>query len=149
MPFSAPLADCAAPFAPFVAAGEPWACALVVCAGGFCDENLELMLDIHELRRRTLFWSGGVKLPDFSTLPRLSSVGRFVGIFCGGVVGAPEGCCATSFCALGAEVGAVVGSWRCLSAVLLRGREGRPPCEDVLGGASRVRPGEDGACWRW
>jgi hypothetical protein len=33
-----------------------------------------------------------------------------------------------------------------LSLVLLRGREGSPPCEDVLGGASRVRPGDDGAC---
>lgn len=30
-----------------------------------------------------------------------------------------------------------------------RGRVGSPPCEDVLGGASRVSPGEDGACWRW
>jgi hypothetical protein len=81
MPFSAPLADGVAPLAPFVAAGDPWACACVVCAGGFCDENLELMLDIHELRRKVLLWSGGVKLPAFSTLPRLSSAGRLVGIF--------------------------------------------------------------------
>lgn len=29
------------------------------------------------------------------------------------------------------------------------GRVGRPPCEDVLGGPSRVNPGDEGACWRW
>lgn len=29
------------------------------------------------------------------------------------------------------------------------GRVGRPPCDDVFGGASLVSPGEDGACWRW
>lgn len=26
---------------------------------------------------------------------------------------------------------------------------GRPPCEDVLGGASLGPPGDEGACWRW
>jgi hypothetical protein len=24
-----------------------------------------------------------------------------------------------------------------------------PPCDDVFGGASLVRPGDEGACWRW
>jgi hypothetical protein len=82
MPLRAPLADGEAPFAPLVAAaGDPWACVCVVCAGGFCDENLELMLLIHELRREGLFESGGVTLPGLSVLPRLSSAGRFEGIF--------------------------------------------------------------------
>jgi hypothetical protein len=81
MPLSAPLADGVDPFAPLAAAGDPWACACVVWAGGFCDENLELMLLIQELRRKLLFESGGVRLPGFSVLPRLSSAGRLVGIF--------------------------------------------------------------------
>jgi hypothetical protein len=45
------------------------------------------MLDIHELLRILPLESGGVTLPGFSVLPRLSSVGRFAGIFWGGVVG--------------------------------------------------------------
>jgi hypothetical protein len=58
----------------------------VVAAGEFCDENLELMLEIHEFLREPGLESGGVTLPGcFSELERPSSVGRFAGIFCAGV----------------------------------------------------------------
>ena len=77
MPFSAPLADGDVFVVPLAAAGEPWAWACVVCAGEFCDENLELMLFIHELRRELFLESGGVvPLPFLSVLTRLSSAGR-------------------------------------------------------------------------
>lgn len=82
MPFNAPLADDVEFVAPLAIAGDPWACASVVCAGEFCDENLELMLVIHEFRRELVLESGGVlPLASFSVLPRLSNVGRFKGIF--------------------------------------------------------------------
>jgi hypothetical protein len=69
------------------------------------------------------------------------------------VAGAPEGGCDTGFCA-GDVAADVVGSgrlwwWWCLSRSSWRGRVGRPPCEDVLGGVSLVNPGDEGACWRW
>lgn len=51
------------------------------------------MLDIQELRRKLLFESGGVRLPDFSVLPRDSSAGRLEGIFGGGVVATDGGAC--------------------------------------------------------
>ena len=57
----------------------------VVCAGGFCDENLELILEIHELRRELPFGSGGV-VPLLGSLPRLSIAGRLAAIFCGAEV---------------------------------------------------------------
>jgi hypothetical protein len=41
------------------------------------------MLDIHELRRELVFESGGVVPPFLVSLPRLSIVGRFGGIFWG------------------------------------------------------------------
>jgi hypothetical protein len=86
MPFRAPLAEGAVLVAPLAAAGDPWAWVCVVCAGEFCDENFELMLFIHELRRELFFDSGGVvPLTFLSVLPRLSSAGRFGGIFWGGV----------------------------------------------------------------
>ena len=44
------------------------------------------MLDIHEFRRELDLESGGVRLPNFSELPRLRTPGRFVGIFCAGDV---------------------------------------------------------------
>ena len=44
---------------------------------------MELILEIHELRRDEAFESGGVVLGTFSALPRLSIVGRLVGIFWG------------------------------------------------------------------
>jgi len=145
MPFRAPLAEGDALAVPLAAAGEPWAWVCVVAAGEFCDENLELMLFIHELRRELFFASGGVvPLPFLSVLPRPSSAGRF-GIFCGGV-----GPAAAAGGGRGGDaglVGAGVGSLFCCSS--WRGLAGRPPCDDVLGGASLVRPGDEGACWRW
>jgi hypothetical protein len=110
---------------------------------------LELMLFIHEFRREPLFESGGVvPVAFFSVLPRLSSAGRF-GAIRGGVVAvelavdmAEEG--------RGGDAGrmaAGVGSWTCCSSG--RGLVGMPPCDDVFGGASLLRPGDDGACWRW
>jgi len=132
---------------PFAGAGEPWAWVCVVWAGGFCDENLELILDIHDVLRILPLESGGVKLPGLSALPRPSSVGRLGGIFWGGVVGLGCEFCAAGFWGAGTveDAGAslVVGtaSWW--------GWAGRPPCDDVFGGASLVRPGEEGACWRW
>lgn len=143
MPLSAPLAEGEGGVAPFVAACDPWAWACVVCAGEFCDENLELILVIHEFRRELVLVSGGVvPLPPFSVLPRLSNAGRFglAGIFCGGVVaatGAGRGGDA-GLCTDGA------GSVRCCSSGWAR--EGSPPCDEVFGGASLVRPGDDGAC---
>lgn len=146
MPFRAPLAEGVVLFAPLVGAGEPWACACVVCAGEFWDENLELILVIHEFRRELVLPSGGV-VPDLSLLLRPSRAGRFGGVFRGGVAvagstagareGGDEGCCGCGG----------VASWCCWPFWF--GRDGRPPCDDVLGGASRVRPGDEGACWRW
>lgn len=155
MPLSAPFADGVVPFAPLVGAGDPWAWARVVWAGGFCEPNFELMLFIHELRRDGLFESGGVVPPfSFSVLPRLSSVGRF-GTFCGGVVaafcGSCGGDCDAGFSTAGAGANVVLSARPLLGVECSSwcGLDGRPPCEDVLGGASRVSPGEDGACGRW
>jgi hypothetical protein len=152
MPLSAPLAEGVVPLVPLLGAGDPWACARVVWAGGFCELNFELMLFIHELRREGLLESGGVVPPfSFSVLLRLSSVGR-LGTFCGGVVAAFWGGCGAGcdagFCTAGAGAGTFVISTGPLLGVWGSswcGRVGRPPCEDVLGGASRVSPGEDGA----
>lgn len=134
-------------------AGDPWACAWVVWAGEFCDENLELMLDIHEFRRELPFASGGVRPPllFFSELPRLSNAGRFVGIFWGGVVAVEGGGGDVGVCTAGAGVGVGEGDGGGLASCCSswRGLAGRPPCDDVLGGASLVRPGDEGACWRW
>jgi hypothetical protein len=122
------------PFVPLVGAGEPWACACVVWAGEFCDENLELKLDIHEFLRDGDLNSGGVTLPGLSGAARPSMFGRFVGIFC-------------------ADVGGVVaddGKEDCWTAGagsgVLRSAWGRPPCDDVRGRVSFGRPGDDGAC---
>lgn len=92
IPFRAPFADAVVLFVPLVGADEPWACACVVCAGEFCDENLELMLVIQELRREFVLPSGGV-LPVLSVLLRPSKTGRLLGIFWGAeaVVGSTEG----------------------------------------------------------
>lgn len=118
----------------------------MVCAGEFCDENFELMLFIHELRRELFFESGGVvPLAFLSALPRLSSAGRFGGIFWGGVA-----LDAAAGGGRGGDAGlavAGVGSGICCSS--WRGLAGMPPCDDVFGGASLVRPGDEGACWRW
>ena len=116
----------------------------VVCAGGFCDENLELILEIHELRRELPFGSGGV-VPLLGSLPRLSIAGRLGAIFCGAEVADDAGTGAGGEAArwtIGALpwLGVVVG-WP--------SSEGSPPWEDVLGGASLVSPGDDGACVRW
>ena len=54
----------------------------MTCPGEFCDENLELMLEIHEFLREPALESGGVTLPGFSAVERLSRFGRFAGIFC-------------------------------------------------------------------
>lgn len=140
------------PFAPFAAAGDPWAWVCVVCAGGFWDENLELMLEIHELRREPDLESGGV-VPFFVSLPRLSIVGRLgAGIFWGVEVawfaraGASAGAGGeTGFWTIGACAGSVAAG----SARVCCGPVGRPPWDDVLGGASLVRPGDEGACVRW
>lgn len=136
------------PMAPCGVAGDPCAWVCVVCAGGFCDENFELMLLIHELRRRPFLESGGVREPlvAFSELLRLSRAGRFPGIFWG-VVGAGPGCaCGGGGDArgcVGGAGGAAGGALSCCS------RAGRPPCDDVFGSASFFRPGEVGACCRW
>lgn len=104
------------------------------------------MLDIHELRREVL-GSGGVVPPFLASLPRLSIVGRFGGIFWGvdvAVVAGEAGGEADCWTAdAGAGAGAAGSPW------LWFGLMGRPPCDDVLGEGSRVRPGDDGACWRW
>ena len=145
IPFKAPLADVAFPCEPFAAAGDPCACVCVVCASGFCDENLELILDIHELRRELVLESGGVVPPFFMSLPRLSIVGRFEGIFWGMLVAAVEteagGDAGRWTAGAIAGSGAVGCSWL--------GRVGRPPWDDVFGGASLLKPGDEGACWRW
>lgn len=89
MPFNAPFAE--GEFgAPFAVAGDPCACVCVVCAGGFCEENLELILDIHELRRELPFGSGGV-VPLLGSLPRLSIAGRLGAIFWGAEVAEDAG----------------------------------------------------------
>lgn len=150
MPFRAPLAEGEALLGDTC---DPWAWAWVVCAGEFCEENLELMVFIHELRRDVSLESGGVvPLTFFSELPRLSSVGRFGGTLMGGVavigdVGAGAGATGDG---RGGDAGllvAGVGFWICCSS--WRGRAGIPPWDEVLGGASLLRPGDDGACWRW
>jgi hypothetical protein len=151
MPFSAPLADGADAPVPFAVAGDPCAWVCVVCAGGFCDENLELMLEIHELRRDEAFESGGVVLTIFSALPRLRIAGRLVGVFWGVEPGgdATRGGDGEVDLRMGiAFVGSVscgLGGLGCSDG----GLAGRPPWDDVLGGVSRVRPGDEGACWRW
>ena len=101
MPFNAPFADgeCGAPFA---VAGDPCACVCVVCAGGFCDENLELILDIHELRRELPLASGGV-VPLLGSLPRLSIAGRLGAIFWGAEVAEDAGA--------GTGAGGEAGRW--------------------------------------
>jgi hypothetical protein len=138
------------------AAGDPWACVCVVWAGEFCDENLELRLFIHELRRELGLLSGGVVPVAFlSVLLRPSSAGRFGGTFWAGVGGAVAVAGGVAAAAVGGGRGGEAGLWaagvgvgcglRCSSG---RGLVGSPPCDDVFGGASLVRPGEDGACWR-
>ena len=82
---------------PLVGAGDPWACASVVWAGEFCEENLELMLEIHEFLREREMESGGVTLPGLSEATRPSRLGRLLGIFCADVGGVgvrdgKEGC---------------------------------------------------------
>jgi hypothetical protein len=147
MPFRAPLAEGALLVAPLAAAGDPCAWVCVVCAGEFCDENLELMLFIHEFRREPVLTSGGVvPLAFFSVLPRPSNTGRFGAIFCGGVVVAVAAAATGGRGGDAGRVAAGVGCWICSSA---RGLVGMPPCDDVFGGASLVRPGDEGACWRW
>jgi hypothetical protein len=142
------LAEGALPFAPLAAAGDPWAWVCVVCAGGFCDENLELMLEIHELRREPVLESGGV-VPFFASLPRLSIVGRLgVGIFWGVEVALFAGAGAGGETGLW-TAGACAGSVAVGSAWFCGGPVGRPPWDDVLGGASLVKPGDEGACVRW
>lgn len=142
MPWSAPLAEGDVPSVPFVLAGDPCACACDVWAGGFCEENLELILEIHEPLRSPPFESGGVRLPFcFSELLRLSKAGRFAGIFWGGVVAAEGGGGGEA-----AFFGGVSGLAICASST--RGLVGSPPCDDVLGGGSLARAGDEGACWR-
>lgn len=148
IPLRAPLADGALACIPFAGPGDPCAWACVVCAGGFCNENLELMLDIHELRRELALESGGVVPPLFVSLPRLSIVGRFGGIFWGAdvafVVGVGAGGEAGR-CTAGAVAGSVAMDCPWFDC----GLAGRPPWDDVFGGASLARPGDDGACVRW
>lgn len=129
MPFRAPFAvgGCAG-------AGEPWAWACVVWAGEFCDENLELMLDIQEFLRDVGLESEE-KLGVFSALPRLSNGGRLVGVFCMGGFAVGDG-----------EVSEGCGGWMASSVPLLSlsagcGGEG-PPCAGVAGTFSES---EDGA----
>ena len=150
MPLSAPLADGPFACAPLEAAGDPWAWACVVCAGGFCDENFELMLDIHELRRELVLESGGVVPPFFASLPRPSIMGRFGGILCGVDVAVVAGAGAGAGGEAGrCTAGAAAGPGAAGSPWLDGGLVGSPPWDDVLGGASLVRPGDDGACVRW
>lgn len=110
------------------------------------------MLDIHELRLELVLESGGVVPPFFASLPRLSIVGRFGGILCGVEVAVVAG--AGAGAGAGSEAGrctagAVVGSGTVGSPWFDCGLEGSPPWDDVFGGASLVRPGDDGACVRW
>ena len=78
---------------------------------------------------------------------RLSSVGRLTAGFCGDGDGGGGAMAATGDGEGGFGAGGVAGArLRCSSR---RGSGGSPPCVDVLGGASLLRPGEDGACWRW
>lgn len=151
MPFRAPLAEGAVLARPWAGAGEPWACAWVVAAGEFCDENLELMLLIQELRRELALDSGGVAPFALLSLllPRPSSAGRLGGAFIGGVV-----VVAVEVVVVGKGRGGEAGCWTdgggsgcCCSCCC--GFAGGLPCDDILGGASLARPGEAGACWRW
>ena len=106
------------------------------------------MLDIHELRRELVLGSGGVVPPFFGSLPRLMIVGRFVGIFWG--VDAAEDAGAGAGGEAGRwTAGAFAGSGAVGCPWFCGGPEGRPPWDDVLGGASLLRPGDDGACVRW
>lgn len=150
----APFAEGVPPWAAFGAAGEPWAWVCVVCAGGFCDENLELILEIHELRRELGLKSGGVVPPFFASLPRLSIVGRLGGIFWGADGVLFTGAGAGAGAGTGGETGlcaadSFAGSGTAAPPWLDGGPVGRPPWDDVLGGASLVRPGDEGACVRW
>ena len=151
MPFRAPFAEGEGLAAPWETAGDPWAWVWVVCAGEFCDENFELMLFIHELRRELFFTSGGVvPLAFFSALPRLSSAGRFGGIFWGGVAVVTGAAAAVAEGGRGGDAGLLAaGFGSCVCCSSWRALAGIPPCDEVFGGASLVRPGDDGACWRW
>jgi hypothetical protein len=74
------------------------------------------MLDIHEFRRELDLESGGVRLPNFSELPRLRIAGRFVGIFCAGDVAFEGGEGSDCFCtAAGAVSGVLLDSSRTCS----------------------------------
>ena len=129
------------------------------------------MLFIHELRRDEFLESGGVvPLTFFSALLRLSNAGRFEGVFWGGVAvaagagagtgagvgvgaAAPAAAAAAAAAAGGrggdaGRLAAGFGSCVCCFSSW-RGLAGMPPCDEVLGGASLLRPGDDGACWRW
>lgn len=142
MPFKAPFADDVAACPPFADAGEPWACARVVCAGEFCDENLELMLDIHEFLRDNGFASDCARLPGFSELPRLSSGGRFTGPFCAGGVATGGG--------EGGEISWTAGAGDgCSSWGVVGGVKGVPSQAEWFVGASLEAAGEVGACGRW
>jgi hypothetical protein len=121
------------------------------------------MLFIQELRRDGFLESGGVvPLTFFSALFRLSNAGRFEGVFWGGVavatgagagvgVGAAVAAVAAAAGGRGGDAGRLAAGFgscvRCCSS--WRGLAGMPPCDEVLGGASLLRPGDDGACWRW
>jgi len=96
------------------------------------------MLDIHEPLRDGVLESGGVILPGvLSELPRPSKAGRFTGVFCAGVgtTGAGDG---TEGLSTAVTDFGLWGSWWAPCG-------GRPPCDDVFGGASRARPGDEGA----
>lgn len=153
MPFRAPFADGDELAAPCNAACDPWAWVCVVCAGEFCEENLELKLVIHDPRREVFLESGGVvPFRFFSELFRLSSAGRFNGVFWGAVVvavavaagaaaggggrGGDAGLLAAGF---GSGV-CCCSSWRDLADM--------PPFDRVLGGASLLQPGDEETCWR-
>ena len=59
---------------------------------------MELKLDIHEFLRELDLESGGVRLPNFSELPRLRIAGRFVGILWAGDVAFEGGEGSDCFC---------------------------------------------------
>ncbi len=117
MPFNAPLAEGLEFGTPVPVAGDPWACACVVWAGAFWDENFELMLVIQEFRREPFFESaGGARPPFFSALPRLSNAGRLGVVFCGGggVVGTDAGAGGGGVCLVGVACDDGSLWWRCL-----------------------------------